>query len=120
MSYVDGFVAPVYPGKREEYREMCAKAGAVFVEHGALHVVEAFGDDVAHGKVTDFYRAVQAEEGEDLVFSWIFWPSKETRDAGWKTAMEDERMKGMDMALFDGKRMIYGGFETIYDSKAGA
>ena len=71
MAYIDGFVIPVPPGKREAYREMAAEAGKLFLEHGAQRVVECWGDDVPHGKVTDFYRAVDAQEGEGLVFSWL-------------------------------------------------
>lgn len=113
MPYIDGFVAPAKD--REAYRAMAAHAAPIFVEHGALRVVEAFGDDVPHGKVTDFYRAVQAEEGETPVFSWIVWPDKATRDAGWEKVMADERMKPPETMPFDGKRMFWGGFETIVD-----
>ena len=78
--YTDGFVVPVPEGKREAYRELAAKMAKVFREHGATRVVEAFADDVKHGEVTDFYRAVKAEDGETVVFSFIEWPDKATRD----------------------------------------
>jgi uncharacterized protein YbaA (DUF1428 family) len=93
MTYIDGFVIPVPAGKKDAYREMAAKAAAVFQEFGALEVVETWGDDVPHGKITDFYRAVGAEEGENVVFSWIVWPSKEVRDEGNKKVMADPRMQ---------------------------
>ena len=120
MAYIDGFVIPVYPGKKEAYREMAAQAASVFREHGALHIVEAWEDDVPDGKVTDFRRAVQAENGEKVVFSWIVWPSRQARDEGNKKVMADPRMhpSGGDMP-FDMKRMIFGGFEPIVESGSG-
>jgi uncharacterized protein YbaA (DUF1428 family) len=115
MSYVDGFVIPVPAGKKEAYRAIAEKAAPLFKEFGATHVVECWGDDVPDGKVTDFKRAVNAEAGENVVFSWIVWPSKEARDAGNKRMMEDERMKMMEDVPFDMKRMIFGGFEVMVE-----
>ena len=114
--YTDGFVVPVPAGNREAYREMAAKAAAVFKEYGAVRVVEGWGDDVPDGQVTDFRRAAKAEDGENIVFSWIEWPSKEVRDAAWPKFMEDERMQP-DFANmpFDHKRMFWGGFAPIVD-----
>jgi uncharacterized protein YbaA (DUF1428 family) len=120
-AYVDGFVAPVPEGSREAYREMASKASAIFREYGALRVVEALGDDVPDGKITDYRRAVKQEEGEHVVYSWIEWPDKATRMEGWNKVMQDPRMKpeeGKPMP-FDGKRMFYGGFEMLVDSAAG-
>jgi uncharacterized protein YbaA (DUF1428 family) len=120
-AYVDGFIAPVPEGSREAYREMAVKASAIFLEHGAVRVVEALGDDVPEGKVTDYRRAVKQEDGEHVVYSWIEWPDKATRMEGWNKVMQDPRMKpeeGKPMP-FDGKRMFYGGFEMLIDSKAG-
>ena len=116
MEYVDGFVVPVPAGNKDAYREMAVKFAPMFKEFGALRMVECWGDDVPDGKVTDFRRAVQAKDGEVVVFSWITWPDKATRDAGMKRVMEDPRMQpGGDMP-FDGKRMIFGGFQVILDS----
>jgi uncharacterized protein YbaA (DUF1428 family) len=116
MSYIDGFVIPVPADKKEAYREMAAKAAPVFKEHGATRIVECWGDDVPDGKVTDFRRAVKAEPGETVVFSWIVWPSKAVRDEGSRKVMADPRMQmGPDMP-FDGKRLIYGGFELLLDT----
>jgi uncharacterized protein YbaA (DUF1428 family) len=114
MSYIDGFVIPVPPGKKEAYRAMAASAAPIFQEYGALQIVEAWEDDVPDGKVTDFRRAVQAREGESIVFSWIVWPSRQARDEGNKKVMADPRMQptGGDMP-FDMKRMIVGGFKPI-------
>lgn len=118
MSYVDGFVIPVRAGEKEAYREIASKAAPIFKELGATHVVECWGDDLPEGKVTDFKRAVKAEAGENVVFSWIVWPSKQTRDAGNKKVMEDPRMKmGGDMP-FDMQRMFFGGFEILVDTGA--
>lgn len=115
MTYVDGFV--IAAKSKEAYRAMAAKAAPIFLEHGALRVVECWGDDVPDGKVTDFRRAVAAEAGETIVFSWIVYPSKEVRDEANKKVMADERMHmdGEEMP-FDPKRMIFGGFQTIVDA----
>ena len=113
MSYIDGFVIPVPTDKREAYREAAAKAAPLFREFGALEIVECWGDDVPHGKLTDFYRAVDAKEGESVVFSWIVWPSKEARDAGNKKLMDDPRMQPEPDMPFDMKRLIFGGFQPI-------
>jgi uncharacterized protein YbaA (DUF1428 family) len=118
MNYVDGFVAPVKGGNEDAYRAMAAKAAPVFLEHGATRVVEAIGDDLMRGKVTDFYRAVKAEEDETIVFSWIEWPSKAARVAGWEKVMADPRMKPDGDMPFDGKRMFWGGFSILLDSQA--
>ena len=118
-TYIDGFVLAVPTGKREVYREMAQKAAEIFLEFGATRDVEAWGVDVPRGKVTDFYRAVQAREEEIVVFSFIEWPDKATRDEGWKKVMADERMKpDHDNMPFDGQRMFWGGFERIVDTSA--
>src|SRR5262252_1676900 len=105
MSYIDGFVAAVPSAKRDTYKMHAEKAAVVFKEHGALKVVECWGDDVPDGKVTSFPMAVKCREDETVVFSWILWPSKEVRDKGMKAVMEDERLKNMGEMPFDGKRM---------------
>jgi uncharacterized protein YbaA (DUF1428 family) len=115
MGYVDGYLVPVPAGNKEAYRKVAAKAAALFKEFGATRVVEAWGDDVPDGKVTDFKGAVKATPDEKIVYSWVEWPSKAVRDEGWKKLMADERMKNNAMP-FDGKRMIYGGFAPILDA----
>ncbi len=117
MAYVDGYLIPVPAAKKEAYRAMAAKMAPLFIENGALRVVENWGDDVAKGKTTDFWMSVKAEADEVVVFSWIEWPSKEARDAGMKKAMMDPRMQpGSAPPVFDGKRMIFGGFATIFET----
>ena len=116
MKYVDGFVVAVPADKKDAYREMAAKAAPLFKEFGALRIVEFWASDVPDGKVTDFRMAVKAEENEEVVFSWIEYPSKEVRDAANQKMISDPRMKEFGESMpFDGKRMIYGGFESIID-----
>jgi uncharacterized protein YbaA (DUF1428 family) len=116
MSYIDGFVIPVPTGKKQAYRDMAAKAAPLFREYGATQIVECWGDDVPDGKVTDFKRAVNATAAESIVFSWIVWPSKQVRDAANDKMKSDPRMKMSDDMPFDGKRMIFGGFEILLDT----
>ena len=95
---------------------LAAKAAPLFKEFGATRIVECWADDVPEGTQTDFYRAVKAEEGETVVFSWIEYPSREARDAANAKMMSDPRMKEMGENMpFDGKRMIYGGFAILLE-----
>jgi uncharacterized protein YbaA (DUF1428 family) len=116
MSYIDGFVIPVKAGKREDYRAMAASVAGLFREYGAVRMVECWGDDVPDGKTTDFKRAVKAEQGEDVVFSWVVWPSKETRDRANARMRDDPRMQPKGEVPFDMQRMIFGGFEVMLDT----
>lgn len=115
LPYVDGYLIPVPIANREAYLASARTAAQIFRENGAIAVVETWGDDVPTGKVTDFHRAVAIEAGEAVVFSWVTWPSKAVRDAGMAAMMADERMKAAEMP-FDGKRMIFGGFQAILDT----
>ncbi len=118
MPYVDGYLIPVKEVKKDAYRQMAEVGATVFIDHGALEVVETWGDDMLRGKTTDFFMAVKAEAGESIVFSWIIWPDKAARDAGNKAAMEDERFKEWEGAeIVDGKRMIFSGFQTLVSAK---
>ena len=114
MTYVQGFVVPVPAANKEAYRKLAADFAPVMKEFGATRHVEAWGDDVPDGKITDYKGAVKATPDEKIVYSWIEWPSRQVRDESWKKLMEDQRMKDQKMP-FDGKRMIYGGFTPILD-----
>ena len=116
MSYVDGCVAAVPTVRKAEYLQHAKRCAEIFKEFGATRVVECWGANVPHGQLTDYYRAVQAKDDETIVFSWIEWPSK----AVWETAtpkiMSDPRLSPESNPMpFDGKRMIFGGFEVIFD-----
>lgn len=112
--YVDGVVIPMPSDGREAYREFAARCAPVFIEHGAVRVVDAFADDVRDGKLTDFHRAIHRQDGETAAFGWVEWRSKQERDAGWEKVMGDPRMQDQQ-SPFDGSRMIFGGFEPIVD-----
>ena len=118
MTYIDGFVIAVPTANREKFIEHAKKGDSVFLDLGATRILECWGDDVPRGKQTDFYRAVGAGEDETVVFSWIEWPDKATRDAAMGKMEElmktDPRMNQESNPMpFDGKRMIYGGFQPI-------
>jgi uncharacterized protein YbaA (DUF1428 family) len=122
MSYIDGFVIAVPKANRDKFIAHAELADPVFVEMGALRVVECWADDVPDGETTDFRRAVKATEDEDVLFSWIEWPDKATRDAAFAKMMDpDNPDPRMDPARnpmpFDGKRMIFGGFMPVVDLK---
>ena len=117
MTYVDGFVAAVPTANRDAFRKHAEAAAAVFKEHGALTVTECWGNDVPEGKLTSFPMAVKRKDDETVVFSWITWPSREVRDVGMKKVMSDPRLQPENNPMpFDGKRMIYGGFEVIVNA----
>lgn len=116
MSYVDGFVLAVPKANLEAYKEVARIAGEVWKEHGALAYVECIGDDVPMGELTSFPRAVQAKDDEIVVFSWIVYASRQARDEINAKVMADPRLdKDQASMPFDGKRMIYGGFETFME-----
>lgn len=115
MSFLDITVVPVPTGNKAAYLDHSRKMTPFFKEHGALSVTEAWGEDIPEGKQTDFRRSVELKDGETVAVGWITWPDKATRDAGWEKLMSDERMMGVDMP-FDGKRMIFGGFEVVAET----
>lgn len=117
MTYVDGFIVPVKKDRIEDYRRIAQDSAVLFKEYGALSVVECVAEDVPYGELTSFPRAVQLADDEIVVFSWIVYPSREVRDASNKRMMEDPRMKAaMGGMPIDGKRMIFGGFNTFVEA----
>ena len=116
--YVDGTMMPVPVANKEAFRAWAATMAALFREHGATRVLDGWGDDVPDGKVTDFKRAVKAKEGETVMYGWVEWPSKDVRDIAWGKMMADPRMQPdkTQPPLFDGQRMVYGGFTPIVDA----
>jgi uncharacterized protein YbaA (DUF1428 family) len=116
MSYIQGFLVAVPKANKQAYLHSAQSAAPIFQEYGATRVMETWSEDIPDGKVTDFKRAVQAKEGEAIVFSWIEWPDKQTFDAATKRMETDPRWKDMPEMPFDGKRMIWGGFAPIFDT----
>ncbi len=116
MSYVDGFVLAVPKANLEAYKELARVAGEVWKDCGALAYIECVADDVPHGELTSFPRAVQAKDDEIVVFSWVVYESRQSRDAVMAKVMADERLKSDWSAMpFDGKRMIFGGFQPFLE-----
>ena len=115
MTYVDGMVCAVPTANKEAYREHGRIAAAVFKKHGALSVVEAWGDDVPEGETNSMHTAVMRKNDETVVFSWVVWPSRTVRNEGVKNAMADPAMQA-DAMPFDGRRTICGGFEVILET----
>ena len=120
MSYIDGFVIAVPTANKQKFFDHAKLGDSLFIDLGATRVVECWGDDVRDGKVTDFRKAVQAKDDETVVFSWIEWPDKATRDAAMAKMMsgelKDDRMDPEKNPMpFDGKRMIFGGFAPVVE-----
>ncbi|MDP4537782.1 DUF1428 domain-containing protein [Alkalimonas collagenimarina] len=116
MNYVDGFAAAIPVANKEQYIQHARDAAQVFKEHGALKLVECWGDDVPTGELTSFPQAVQCKEDEVVAFSWILWPSKEVRNNAMPKVMADPRLQQDTNPMpFDGKRLIYGGFQMVVD-----
>jgi uncharacterized protein YbaA (DUF1428 family) len=117
MTYVDGFILPLPKGKEDEYRKQAEKFARKTQEQGAIGTIEGLGDNLEHGHTTDFFMAVKATDDENVVFSFILWPSKEVRDRAWEKLMADPEMQpGAQPMPFDGKRMFWGGFKPILNT----
>ncbi len=116
MAYIEGFLIPVPRDKRAAYEKQARAAAPIFMDLGATRIVETWSDDIAHGETTDFYRAVKAEDAEAVVFSWIEYPDKATRDSATQKMVSDPRFEALGEMPFDGKRMIFGGFSPIFDT----
>ena len=112
--YVDGSLVPTPADSRDAYLAYAEKVADILMEHGATRAVDAWSDNIPDGKVTDFRRSVNASADEVVIFSWVEWPSKAVRDAAWAALESDPQMQpGADPMPFDGKRMIFGGFQMI-------
>ncbi|ATB47580.1 DUF1428 domain-containing protein [Corallococcus macrosporus] len=118
--YIDGSLVPVPVANKDAYLTTTSTLAAVLLECGATRVVDAWGDDVPDGKITDFKGAVKATPEEQIVFSWIEWPSKAARDAGWAKASADPRMQPGQTMPYDQRRMVFGGFVPLLDERMGA
>lgn len=116
--FIDGVVLPVRAHSRDAYRHHAAALAPLFLEQGAVRVMDALADDVPAGEVTDFARAVALEGGEQVGFGWVEWPSRSVRDMAWDRLMQDERMATAGDPPWDGKRMIFGGFAVVLDLTA--
>ncbi len=116
MAYVDGFIVAVPKKNLDAYRKMAKLAAKVWREHGATDYKECVADDVSMGKITSFPRSVKQKPDETVIFAWIGYKSRAHRDRVLKKVMADPRLK-MDTKTmpFDGKRMIYGGFNVFVD-----
>lgn len=114
MAYMDGVVAAVPTANKAQYKAHAEAAAEVFKKHGALSLTECWGDDVPEGKTNSLHTAVMRKPDETVVMSWIAWPSKAARDAGWAKIMEDPDMP-QEMP-FDGARMIWGGFDVLLEA----
>ena len=102
---------------KQDFIDHAREAAQIFLDHGALKVVENWGDDVPDGELTSFPMAVKKKDDETVVFSWVMWASKADHEAGWAKIMEDERMSPENMNMpFDGKRIIFGRFETVMEA----
>jgi uncharacterized protein YbaA (DUF1428 family) len=113
--YVDGFVVPLKKDALDAYRKFALEAAAVWREHGALSYTECLADDVPHGEVTSFPRSVNLQADETVVFGWIVYESRAHRDSVNEKVMKDPRMKIDPKNFpFDGKRMIFGGFQELF------
>lgn len=115
MTFIDVAVTPVPTDKKDAHLAHSVRVAALFKAHGATSVTDCWGAEVPDGKITDFKKAVALEEGETVAVGWIIWPDKATRDGGWDALMQDARLKDMQPA-FDGKRMIYAGFDLLAES----
>lgn len=113
MTYVTGFLSPVPEGNKQAYIDSAEVAWALFAEYGAVAHWECWEEDVPDGEVTSFPMAVKREAGEKVVLSWLVWPDKAAADACFASMETDERWRDMDMP-FDGKRMMWGGFDPIF------
>ena len=116
MPYVEGFLVPVKSARFAEYAAIAQQGAVIWKELGALAVIEARADNAPYGEVTSFPRAVQLQDGEEVVFSYVLFRDRAHRDAVMDAAMQHKGfMALMDTDVMDGKRMVWGGFQSFVD-----
>ncbi|WP_300530020.1 DUF1428 domain-containing protein [Maricaulis sp.] len=116
MQYVDVYIAAVPIENKAAYIALGEASAQIFKDVGALMCVDAWEDDVPEGELTSFSMAVQRKDGEAIATGYVVWPDKETRDKGMLAMREDPRMTDPSFTPpFDGKRLIFGGFQKIVD-----
>ncbi len=114
MPYIDGFIIACPEANKDKFIAHAGDIDPLFIEYGAARVLECWQENVPKGETTDFFKAVQAQEDEAVLFSWVEWPDKTARDSAMEKMMQDPRMDPQDNPMpFDGKRLIFGGFETV-------
>jgi len=113
--YIDGYLYAVETARKDEFIAFATASAELFKKHGALRIVECWGDEVPDGEVTSMPMAIKLKEGEEVLFSWCEWPDKPTRDASFEKIMKDMEEMGIGKMPFDGKRMIFGGFKPVVD-----
>ncbi len=115
MAFVDLFVAPVPTANKQTWLDHCKRFDQLFKDAGALEITECWGNDVPEGKLTSFSMAVKREGDETVTVGWIKWPSKQARDAAWAELMKHPDMQPGSAMPYDGKRMIFGGFDIALE-----
>lgn len=133
MPYVDCYLVPVPRANKATYERMAALSAEVVRACGALRVTECWLDEAGpdastyHGDsvrrkasvYAGFLQAAGAREGETVVMSWVEWPDKAARDAGMAKVTSDPHMQFEGQApVFDGERLIAGGFTPMPLSQA--
>lgn len=116
MTYYSGTISAVPTSNKQSYIKFARDSWPIFQKYGAARMVESWGVDIPKGKVNDLYGAVSAKADEAVVYSWIEWPDKASADAAWQKIQDDPAMQEMAQMPFDGSRMIYGGFESIFEA----
>lgn len=116
MAYIDGILIPVKTARKVEFIAFAKVAAEVFRSHGAVRVVDSWGEDVPDGKLTSMPIALKLEADETVVFSWVEWPDKATREAGFEAAMKDPRFQNPADYPMVMQRVIFGGFDVVSDA----
>jgi uncharacterized protein YbaA (DUF1428 family) len=114
--YVDGFVFPIARDRLDVYRRLAEATAEIWKEHGALDYQEFVGDDLHLEGTRSFVDVVEPAEGDVVVFGWVTFESRESRDQANAKVMADPRMVDLLESTdsgFDAERMAYGGFARL-------